>query len=158
MRLNWAAIGALGEMLGALAVVISVLYLASQVRRQIRETQLAAIHEVSEGFRDGIAATFMDPHLSRVFIAGKDDAMQLDESERIQFLAFVQRNYRVWEDAFYQYRAGRLPQPLWESMEKQYSALLNWPGVQWVWEIRRDFYTPEFRAYVDNVDRHPHPL
>ena len=156
--MNWAAIGALGEMLGALAVVISVLYLALQVRSQIKEAQLASIHEVSEGFRDGIAATFMDRHLSQVFISGKDDPTQLSDAERIQFISIVQRNYRVWEDAFYQHRDGRLPQPLWRSMEKQYSALLNWPGVQWVWEIRRDFYTPDFRAYVDEVERHPHPL
>lgn len=156
--MNWVAIGALGEMLGALAVMVSVLYLALQVRGQTKETQLAAIHEVSEGFRDGIAATFMDPHLSRVFVVGKDDQTQLDEAERIQFISIIQRNYRVWEDAFYQHRDGRLPTSLWQSMESQYSALLNWPGVQWVWEIRRDFYTPDFRDYVDNVERHPHPF
>jgi len=156
--LNWVAIGALGEMLGALAVMVSVLYLALQVRGQTKETQLAAIHEVSEGFRDGIAATFMDPHLSRVFVVGKDDQTQLDEAERIQFISIIQRNYRVWEDAFYQHRDGRLPVALWKSMENQYSALLNWPGVQWVWEIRRDFYTPDFRDYVDSVERHPHPF
>jgi hypothetical protein len=156
--INWDAAGAIGEIVGATAVVISVLYLASQVRGQVREAQLAAIHEVSEGFREGIAATFMDPHLSRVFNVGKDDFEGLNPEERIQFIAFLQRNYRVWEDAFYQFQAGRLDEHHWRSMEKQYSALLNWPGVQKVWDLRRDFFTPDFMQYVDTVERHPHPL
>ena len=154
--MNWDAIGAIGELLGAMAVVVSVLYLAFQVRGQVREAQLAAIHEVSEGFREGIAATFMDPYLSSVFARGKDDITVLDQTERIQFIAFIQRNYRVWEDAFYQYRAGRLDPPHWSSMERQYSALLSWPGVRWVWSMRREFFTPEFMRYVDGLEPYPH--
>jgi hypothetical protein len=156
--MNWDAIGAIGEMLGAMAVVVSVLYLAFQVRGQVREAQLAAIHEVSEGFREGIAATFMDPYLSGVFARGKDDFEVLTPTERIQFIAFVQRNYRVWEDAFYQFEAGRLDEPHWHSMERQYSALLSWPGVRYVWSVRREFFTPRFMRYVDGLEPYPHTL
>ena len=156
--MNWDAIGALGELVGAIAVVISVLYLAGQVRSQVRETKLNAIHEVSEGFREGIAATFLDKQLAELFVAAKDGVESLTDAERLQFVAFVQRNYRVWEDAFYQRLQGRLDEPHWRSMERQYSSLLTWPGVRWVWEIRRDFYTPEFAAYVDRLEPGPHPF
>lgn len=156
--MNWDAIGALGELVGAIAVVVSVLYLAWQVRSQVRETKLHAIHEVSHGFREGIAATFLDKQLSELFVAAKDGPEKLSEAERLQFVAFVQRNYRVWEDAFYQRRQGRLDEPHWRSMERQYSSLLSWPGVRWVWSIRRDFYTPEFAAYVDSLEPGPHPF
>ena len=156
--MDWQALSAIGEATGAVAVVISVLYLAHQIRIQSAETRLAAIHEVSVGFREGIAATFLDPQLARVFHLGKDGPEHLDPAERIQFIALVQRNWRVWEDVFYQYRDGRLNEPLWRSMERQYSALLVWPGVQWVWSIRRDFYTPEFGRYVDTVEPKDHPI
>ncbi len=157
-NMNWDAIGAVGEIVGALAVVVSVLYLAIQVRSQVREAQLQAIHEVSDGFREGIAATFLDPALAELFVLGKDDHALLDDVQRVQFIALMQRNYRVWEDAFYQRREGRLDEPLWRSMERQYSALLHWPGMQWAWSIRRDFFTPDFRRYVDDLEPGPHPL
>ena len=156
--MNWEAISASGEIIGAAAVVVSVLYLALQVRSQVRETRLTAIHEVSEGFREGIAATFMDPGLAELFVYGKDDPDALTPAQRVQFIAFVQRNYRVWEDAFYQKNLGRLDGPLWHSMERQYAALLSWPGIRWVWEIRSDFFTPAFRDYVDNVEPGEHLL
>jgi hypothetical protein len=156
--MNWDAVAAIGELIGAIAVVVSVLYLAWQVRGQVRETRLTAILEVSEGFREAIAATFMDRQLAELFVKAKDGAEGMGEVDRIQFVAFVQRNYRVWEDAFYQHRQGRLDEPHWRSMERQYSSLLSWPGVRWVWSIRRDFYTREFRDYVDSLEPGPHPF
>ena len=156
--MNWDAVGAIGELIGAVAVVISVLYLAWQVRSQVQEEKVTAIHEVSEGFREGIAATFMDRQLAELFVKAKDDAQSLGEVDRLQFVAFIQRNYRVWEDAFYQRQEGRLDEAHWRSMERQYASLLSWPGVQWVWSIRREFYTTEFREYVDALEPGPHPF
>ena len=156
--MNWEAVGASGELIGAMAVVVSVLYLAYQVRAQVRESRLAAIHEVSEAFREGIGATFLDRELAELFVLGKDGPEALTETQRIRFIALVQRNYRVWEDAFHQHQAGRLSELLWISINRQYSALLNWPGFQWVWSIRRDFFTADFAAYVDTVEPGDHPL
>ena len=50
MELNWDAIGAVGEIVGALAVVVSLIYLATQIRTQNIEARLAAVHEISVGF------------------------------------------------------------------------------------------------------------
>ena len=49
---NWDAIGAVGEIIGALAVVISLLYLATQIKSQNRESRVAAMHDISVGFRE----------------------------------------------------------------------------------------------------------
>ncbi len=154
--MNWEAIGASGELIGAMAVVVSVLYLAYQVRAQVRESRIGAMHEVSDAFREGVAATFLDKELAELFIEGKDGIEHLNDTQRIRFIALVQRNYRVWEDAFHQYDAGRLDELLWVSINRQYSALLRWPGFQWVWSIRRDYFTADFAAYVDTVEPGDH--
>ncbi len=41
--MNWEAISAIGQLVGALAVVISLIYLANQVRSNACETRLAAM-------------------------------------------------------------------------------------------------------------------
>ena len=53
--MNWEAIGAIGEIIGATAVVVSLVYLAGQIRTQNRQNRTAAMHEISMGFRDAIA-------------------------------------------------------------------------------------------------------
>ncbi len=49
--MNWEAIGAIGEIIGAFAVVFSLASLATQIRSQNRESRIASIHEVVEAFR-----------------------------------------------------------------------------------------------------------
>ncbi len=53
--MNWDAIGAIGEILGALAVFSSLVYLASQIRAQNRESRVASVHEVTEAYRNTIS-------------------------------------------------------------------------------------------------------
>ena len=50
--MNWDAIGAAGEIVGAAAVVASLAYLAAQIRAQSRESRLAAMHQISVGMRE----------------------------------------------------------------------------------------------------------
>ncbi len=49
--MNWEAIGAVGEIFGALAVVVSLVYLATQIRSQNRESRIAASHEITTAFQ-----------------------------------------------------------------------------------------------------------
>ena len=50
MPVNWEAISAIGQLVGAVAVVISLIYLASEVRRNTRAAQLAAMRSMSDAF------------------------------------------------------------------------------------------------------------
>src|SRR6516164_8682247 len=43
MTVNWAAISAIGQIVGAIAVVISLIYLARQVGSRVRETRLSSM-------------------------------------------------------------------------------------------------------------------
>ena len=50
-QMNWDAAGAIGEIVGALAVVMSLIYLASQIRIQNREAKISSVHDITEAFR-----------------------------------------------------------------------------------------------------------
>ena len=41
VSMNWEIAGAIGEIVGAMAVVLSLVYLAAQIRVQTRESKLA---------------------------------------------------------------------------------------------------------------------
>jgi len=45
--MNWDALGAIGEVAGALVVVVTLIYLSRQVRNSLRESRLSAVHELS---------------------------------------------------------------------------------------------------------------
>ena len=47
---NWEAISAIGQMVGALAVVISLIYLARQVGSSARETRITSVRASADRF------------------------------------------------------------------------------------------------------------
>ena len=52
MELNWEAIGALGEIVGAVAVIATLVYLAIQIRQVINSVQGATELEAAKLFSD----------------------------------------------------------------------------------------------------------
>ncbi len=155
--MNWEAIGAIGEILGAFAVVISLVYLALQIRTQNVESRVAAMHEISAGFRDSIS-TFADPQMAELFTRVNCGEEPLTDAEMLQLVVGIQRIFRVWEEAYLQHLRRRLDADIWEAMIRQYSSYLAAPAFQRVWEMRRRYYNDAFRKFVDELPRTEYTL
>ena len=148
--MNWDALEAFGEITGAFAVVISLVYLATQIKTQNREARVASVHEISEAFRLGITS-FQDAQRADVYVNALTNFDLLSDSERLQFISMVQGLLRVWEEAFFQFAEDRLDNRVWEPMVAQYSDWMSSKGFQRVWEIRKHTYNHDFRAYEDEL-------
>ena len=115
------------------------------------QSRRSSIHELHESFRSAIVS-FQDPALAEVFSRAKNGLDNISETEQLQFISMVQGIFRVWEDAFHQYNERRLNERVWKAMIIQFSGYLSLPGVQRVWEIRKEAYSEDFRAFVDEVE------
>ena len=146
--MNWDAIAAVGEIVGALAVVISLIYLASQIRQQNREARISAAHEIVEAFRDAIGAV-KDPAMAELCVKALNGLDVLTNAEKMQVLALAQTYFRVWEEAHYQNTEGRLEVSMWKAMCRQFGGLMGLPMFAEAWELRKDSYREEFQNFVD---------
>jgi hypothetical protein len=70
--LHWDAIGAVGEVIGAAGVIISLLYLAVQIRGDVRAKRAATVHDQSAAFRDLLQMLATDEH-REAFFQWKED-------------------------------------------------------------------------------------
>ena len=150
--INWDAIGAVGEIIGAVAVVGSLIYLATQIRAQIRESRIAAIRETTANLMDGYTP-LQEPHLADVWTRGSKDYESLTESEKVQFIAFVNRYLLALQSAFYQASDGHLDKRLWTGIAAHVGAVISTPGVRQMWPLRKHSYSEDFRAFLESVDQ-----
>jgi hypothetical protein len=149
--MNWEAVGAIGEIVGAIAVIASLVYLGIQIRHQNVESRIASVHEVLEGFRTEISA-FRNFELAQLLGKGSVEFEALSDTEKIQFVAMAQGPLRFWEEAFHQYKANRLSSPLWNGIQAQMRDFISVHGLQKVWKLREHTYSEEFRDYVANLE------
>ncbi len=147
--MNWSAIGAIGEILGAAGVIVTLLYLARQIRQNTRATRLSTAHSIATAARDWNRPLLQDPELAWTFQVGTEDPSQLDEKEQARFIELCFSLLRMFEDAHYQYHQGALDPEVWVGYEKLYAAYAKAPGFQAYWKERRETFRPEFRQFIE---------
>ena len=106
--MNWDAIGATAETLGAVGVIASLVYLA----RQIRDGQRALRAGSYQQFRQDIFQSWQfgvkDPQTARAIRSGRANFAELDEEDAFQFDFWIHGLMHSYDNAFYQYRKGML--------------------------------------------------
>lgn len=84
--MNWEAFGAIGEVIGATAVVVSLIYVSLQVRAGLMGLQTTTRVSVFQSLVDWNSAIMADPRLAWIFQAGCVDFEALEEDERARYL------------------------------------------------------------------------
>jgi hypothetical protein len=149
--MDWSAVAAWGEVGGAIAVVVSLLYLSAQVRQGNRVARAAAQESLQNAFRSFTQPLASNPELYRIFDEGVErfDTLEGDERGRFSHLAF--QFGKVFESAHYHYARGLLDDGSWEGWRNGLAHYFQAPGWQQYWALRSDLYSPEFRDYVDRL-------
>ena len=110
MPLPWDAIGALGEVFGAVAVLITLIYLARQLSHTLRSTQLDASERLMRGFDEINRAVLTDRSVREVLV--KEGELSAQES--LQLYQFAVLYCNIWISAQAAYDSGQISQSLYE--------------------------------------------
>ncbi len=149
--MNWDAAGAIAEILGAGGVIVSLIYLATQIRNQNKESRLAAMHDISVGFRE-VTAKFATPDMSEIWARSVDSYDDLTDAETTRFLILAGGVFRAWEEAYIQHDEGTLDARSWDAMVKYYSTIYSHPGLQRAWSLRSKNFDTKFQQFVNGLE------
>jgi hypothetical protein len=86
---NWEAISAIGQLVGALAVVISLIYLAREVRSNSRATGLASMRTMSDAINRWAQQLAEHPQLRELYYRGIHDFESLEGADVVGFSALM---------------------------------------------------------------------
>jgi hypothetical protein len=149
----------LGQIIGALAVVISLIYVALQIRQNTAAIQSAAAQTVHEHFANWYHLIAADAELAQIAANGLRDYSSLSEQERVRFIATLMSFLSYSQNAFLKWREGLLKPALWLGWEQVMMNLFGAPGGKALWKERSYLFGEEFRRYIENdlMMRPPHP-
>ena len=86
---NWEAISAIGQLVGALAVVISLIYLAREVRSNARETRRAAMRSTLDSLTRLAHHVTDNADLAELRNRGFNDFESLNAVDRARFNSYM---------------------------------------------------------------------
>lgn len=148
--MNWGLVSAVIDGIGAMAVIISLVYLGIQVRIQNDERRVASVHEICEAYRSTISSLH-EPTLAALFIRGNDGYDKLDPVERMQVMSYCMVALKLFEEAFYQRQRNRLDEYIWEGMVMQLADSMSTETLRSVWSQRRHQFGREFVSFMDSL-------
>ena len=164
-RMNWEAIGAVGELVGAAAVVLTLFYLARQVREsseesrqnqeELRKSRYDALNRELSRTADEWA-THSD--LSGIMHRGLVDTKSLSPEEVFRLYANLHRFFRGLEALFVYSAEGGIQAWATKGWRVALTDFMTWPGVQKYWDDRGHWYSDAFRAEVSQVRSQPNAM
>jgi hypothetical protein len=152
--------GAISEMVGAIAIVVSLIYVGVQIRQNTQATRVRASQAFVESHCGAITQITRDSAFWDVYWRGLGGLSNLQGGELAAFGAWIGHTLRVDESFYFQWKAGAFEDQIWSGFKHQFRDLFGYPGVQEEWKIRRDYFSDEFREFVERelIGKASHPL
>ncbi len=150
--LTLEGLGSIGELIGGLAVAVSLVYLAIQVRQGTKTTRAEMLQQHSLSLQSTLLAIGSDAQASRVLNAGLRSWDDLSEEEPGQFSLMMAGTFQGFESVFYQYRSGLLEEELWQSYQTRLRWYVARRGVRAWWKLAgHTWVSKQFGATINEL-------
>lgn len=143
---DWAAFA---EIIGGIAVVATLVYLAIQVKQNTGAIRTSNAMTVYLNFQNLARAPMMDRELGAIIIRAMGDKEELPPADKLAAYAWFFDMLKTGELAHMHYLCGELDKQYWHASLVFYRAYWQTPGFKAYWVERKRAFTPAFQSAVE---------
>ncbi len=144
--MNWDAVAAVSEALGAVGVIVTVVYLALQIRQNTKSIQ-GSTEQALMNAEVTVFGLFAE-HASVVRRAA-DSVVELDPDEEALYEYLVGAEMSQLYGAFVQYQRKLIPESVWNAYLSSWTENHKKPGFQRVWSRIQTSWPIEFAECLE---------
>lgn len=149
--MTWQAIGALAELFGAFAVIVTVAFLAVQMRQNTRALRSESMNSASAATQSWYQQLGYYPQAAEVWLKGMQSPGQCSQLEYVQFLCLIQSYLICHQATFRLGLQGALDADIRVSLNTMLLNLKDQPGFKRFWGERSDQFDAPFRRFVEEA-------
>jgi hypothetical protein len=148
--LDWNAVGAAGEILGAIAVVATLLYLSKQIRQNSRAVQVSALRDTTAQWNHWSELLASSPDLAEIVARGNQSYKSLPEADALRYGAYIQTFFDNVESYLTLVRVHGVEKDV-EVIENIVSRRVGINGFAEWWTENTDDYHADFADWIDQM-------
>lgn len=138
------------EIVGAAAVVISLIYVGVSVNQNTNAVMVAN-HQALVSMDQNTTDWLRDPDLANAYLVANDGIDILSDVQRVQVGSYVAGKMNTWEFAFITRENGMMDVVIWEGWDGHFRSVLRQPAGRSFWDNERGNFSASFRRYVDSI-------
>jgi hypothetical protein len=149
--MNWEAIGAVGEIVGALAVLVTLVYLAMQIRQNTKSVQAAAVDSANSQVSKIREVIFADADVANMYRRGNEDPASLSEDDTIRYRLLIHNIMLSLSNSITQASVSGLSESMTQVELPILGRVVGTAGGRWFWETYRHEFEESFRGTIDEL-------
>ena len=139
----------LAEIIGVIAVVISLLYMSIQLRQNTDAIKLGTSHAVTEEFRGMFSLISSNQGILDSLVVAAQEPFKLSGAEKGRYYTFTNNLVLAYQNAFMQMNKGILEKEHWEGMNRMMIDYTSTPGFKDFWQNRKHWTSNSFQEFMD---------
>ena len=148
--INWEAMGAIAELVGGAAVLVTLIYLAIQVKQNTATAREAILRNQTDRNMDNSKFIAGTPGMMDIYIRTMDDPGAVTREERWRFGSYMYGMFLDFQEAYHFSISQRQVDYWWPFINKNILFYLGRPGGAAWWNSQgRNMLDPDFVAFVD---------
>lgn len=155
-------LGSIGELVAAIATVVTLVYLATQVRQNTRALTSATFQNITGEMGRNVEPISLSPDLASIMVRGFSGQDELGPEDTVRLASVYVATFRRMESVFVQNQLGSIDDALMKGFETSIAMLLNTPfGRSWWKTAKVTFYAPfaehmeRCAAQLEHDSQHP---
>ena len=148
--MNWDAIGAIGEIIGALAVLITLIYLSIQIRQNTRVARSTVRQAISESSQTAASDVINNADVAKLFY-GDINGEKVEGLDWFRLQARCWRDMHHYENVYFQATEGLFSSSEWAGYRRNIAALMVMPSYQEYWQHESSLYSDSFQAEMSSI-------
>ena len=149
--MNLEILDTLTRVIGAMAVIITVIYLAVQIKRNTRATHSQTYQFATQALAEFATTVGQNKETARIFATGMASPNKLNENEYHQFAYLGVGLIRRYENVFFQHQSGLIDDDFWCGHRENLLWFYHQPGFQKMWKERRLGFSNSFRDFLEST-------
>jgi len=141
----------LAEIVGAFAVVVSLVYVGIQVNDGVGASRSASVNDANVALQSWYLEVGTNEQTSNLFYRGLLSDEALPNEEEFQFLMIFHGVFLAFQNSYWLAEEGTLDPELLEALTAAILGVKDTPGMQRYWRQRRSYLNASFGLYVDEL-------
>ena len=150
--MNWEAIGVVAEVVAATGVIITLVYVAIQIKQNTASTRTLTQQQLFDSVMEVNCRIADSPDIAKLMVKANIDYTTLESEEQIRLNYLFINWFTLWHSAFVDQKARLLDKRSWSIWNKGLITVLSrHVAVRHVWSEFGHVYDDEFRIHVEEI-------
>ena len=146
--LEW---GAIGELIGGIAIIVSLIYVGIQVNDSASAVRSASANDANSALQNWYLQVGSDQETSELMYEALTSEEALSNQQEFQFLMMLHGIFLAFQNSYLLAEEGTIDVELLEGLTGVVLGVKDLPGMKRYWRQRKSYLHSGFADYVDQL-------